>query len=306
MEISSGVTYEKNGGSRGKRIVVRYADDFLIICESEEDALKAKDDVNNWLSERGLKLSNEKTKIIHMTEGFDFLGWNIRHYNVSDRKTGYKLLIKPSKKAIKDIRSKLRQIWLDNKGKQVGAVIKELTPVIRGWANYHRKMVSSEVFKDLDRWMFNRAKRYAKQRHPNKNDSWRNKRYFGRFNLDRQDTWVFGDHYSGTHVPKFSWFKIERHTLTPGLYSPDDPLPEVQKWFKERRKKQAKEYNKSWQKIAKNQDYVCPVCGETLFNGEQLHKHHIVSKSKGGKDTYSNLQLVHLICHQQIHYGKPS
>jgi RNA-directed DNA polymerase len=80
------------------------------------------------------------------------------------------------------------------RSKEVGAVIKELTPITRGWANSHRKMVASEVFKNLDRWMFIRAKRYAKRRHPNKNDEWRNKRYFGRFNLDRQDKWVFGDH----------------------------------------------------------------------------------------------------------------
>jgi RNA-directed DNA polymerase len=102
------VIYEKNGGSRGKRIVVRYADDFVILCETQEDANNAKDEIIHWLLERGLNLSEEKTRIVHMTEGFDFLGWNFRHYKVSDRKSGYKLLIKPSAKSIKNIRDKLR------------------------------------------------------------------------------------------------------------------------------------------------------------------------------------------------------
>ena len=304
MEKALGVIYEKGGGSRGKRIVVRYADDFVILCETQEDAYKAKDEVTSWLSERGLNLSPEKTTIVHMTTGFDFLGWNFRHYRVSDRKSGYKLLIKPSAKSIKNIRDKLRQIWLSNRGKEVGAVITELTSVVRGWANYHRKMVSCEVFNELDKWMFDRVKRYAKQRHPNKSDKWRNERYFGRFNLDRADKWVFGEHQTGAHVPKFSWFHIERHTLVPGEYSLDNSDPDVQEWFRKNRAKLAKNHNKSWQKIAKRQNYVCQICGDSLFNGENIHKHHMIPKANGGKDTYSNYQFVHLMCHQQIHHEK--
>ena len=276
----------------------------MILCEKQEDAYKAKDEVTSWLSERGLNLSPEKTTIVHMTTGFDFLGWNFRHYRVSDRKSGYKLLIKPSAKSIKNIRDKLRQIWLSNRGKEVGAVITELTSVVRGWANYHRKMVSCEVFNELDKWMFDRVKRYAKQRHPNKSDKWRNERYFGRFNLDRADKWVFGEHQTGAHVPKFSWFHIERHTLVPGEYSLDNSDPDVQEWFRKNRAKLAKNHNKSWQKIAKRQNYVCQICGDSLFNGENIHKHHMIPKANGGKDTYSNYQFVHLMCHQQIHHEK--
>jgi len=304
MEKALGVIYEKSGGSRGKRIVVKYADDFVILCETQEDANNAKDEIIHWLLEKGLNLSEEKTRIVHMTEGFDFLGWNFRHYKVSDRKSGYKLLIKPSAKSIKNIRDKLRQIWLSNRGKEIGAVITELTSVVRGWANYHRKMVACEVFHELDKWMFDRAKKYAKQRHPNKSDKWRNQRYFGRFNFDREDNWIFGDHQTGAHVPKFSWFHIERHTLIPGDYSPDNPDPNIQEWFRKNRAKQAKDYNKSWLEISKRQNHVCPKCGDSLFNGENLHKHHTTPKAIGGKDTYSNYQLVHLMCHQQIHHEK--
>ncbi|WP_293165947.1 reverse transcriptase domain-containing protein [Okeania sp. SIO2C9] len=302
METAVGVKYDYRGDSRGKRIVVRYADDFLILCETKEDAKEAKKEISQWLSVRGLSLSEEKTKIVHVTEGFDFLGWNFRHYKVSTKKTGYKLLIKPSKESVRAIKLRLKEVWLKNRGREVGAVIKEINPIIRGWANYHRKMVASETFKNLDSWMYWREQRYAKHKHPNKNSTWRKNKYFGRFDLKRGDNWVFGKKETGAYINKFSWFKIERHRLIPGLHCPDDPNPEVQQWFREKGARQSRDKNESWQKIAKNQKYVCPVCNESLFNGELTHVHHKIPKSMGGRDTYSNLVHVHLMCHQQIHH----
>ncbi|MBE9217181.1 group II intron reverse transcriptase/maturase [Plectonema cf. radiosum LEGE 06105] len=306
MEDALGIKYDKRGQIIGNCIVVRYADDFVCLCETEDDAQLAVEQLKPWLSQRGLQLSEEKTQIVHITQGFDFLGHNIRHYRDKSSKTGYKLLTKPSQKAIKEIRHKIRQTWLKYKSNQVKELIAKLNPIIRGWANYHRKGVARKTFESLDQWMHTRARRYAKRKHPNKNETWRKQKYFGRFNLDRKDKWVFGDHDSGIHLLKFTWFDIERHVLIPGKSSPDDPNPEIQKWFKSKRKRKSKDYKKSWQKIARNQNYVCPTCRESLFNGEELHVHHIIPKSKGGKDTYKNLQLVHLMCHQQIHYGKPA
>ena len=101
MEEAMGIKYDSRGGSIGKRIVVRYADDFVILCESKGDAVKAKSEIDSWLKTRGLDLSVEKTNIVHITEGFDFLGFNVRHYKTNNTKTGYKLLIKPSKKFLK-------------------------------------------------------------------------------------------------------------------------------------------------------------------------------------------------------------
>ena len=305
MEDALGILYDKRGQIIGNRIVVRYADDFVCLCETKEDTQVVVEQLKLWLGERGLQLSEEKTRIVHITKGFDFLGFKIRHYKDSNSKTGYKLLTKPSKKAIEEIRQKLRPTWLKYKSNQVKELISELNPIIRGWANYHRKGVARKVFESLDQWMHKRARRYAKRKHPRKNDTWRKEKYFGRFNLERKDNWVFGDHSSGIHLLKFTWFDIKRHVLIPGLSSPDDPNPKIQKWFKEKRKRDSQDYQKSWQKIAKNQHFVCPVCKESLFNREELHVHHVIPKSEGGKDTYKNLQLVHLMCHQRIHYGPP-
>lgn len=271
----------------------------MVFCETKDDAEKSAEILNLWLGKRGLSLSQEKTRIVHLKEGFDFLGFNIRHYPVSNTATGWKLLIKPSRKSMQEIQDKLRQIWLKFNSQNVKAIIEKLNPIIRGWANYFRIGVSSEAFNKLDHWMFQREDRYAKRMHPKKPDDWRKKRYWGKLNLKREDKWVFGDKHSGNHLTKFSWSEIERHILIKGRSSPDDPS--LKEYWYERNKAKAKELIPSYQKIAKRQEFVCPMCNESLFNGEEIHKHHIVPRHQGGKDTYSNLQLVHLFCHQQIH-----
>lgn len=301
MESALGVKYKKRGEIFSNRVIVRYADDLVVFCESKEDTEKAKLVLNEWLDKKGLKLSEEKTKIVHLSEGFDFLGFNIRHYAVSDTKTGWKLLIKPSKKSVQNIRDKLRQEWLKTIGHSANAVIEKLNPIIRGQANYFRIGVSSETFTKLDKWMFHREYRYAQRTHPTKNWNWCQNKYWGRLNLERQDNWVFGDKQTGKYLLKFSWFKIDRHILVKGKSSPDDPS--LKDYWKKRELAKAKDHAPSIQKMAQKQSCVCPICGNSLFNGEEIHKHHKIPKIDGGKDTYSNLQLVHLLCHQQIHLG---
>lgn len=303
MEEAIGVKYDSRGQSIGTRAIVRYADDFAAFCESKEDAEAVIEILKTWLQQRGLELSGEKTKIVHLSEGFDFLGFNIRHYrNEKTSKTGWKLLIKPSKESVNKIRNKLRELWLSLRGSNVLAIIKCLNPIIRGWANYFRSGVSSETFHSLDRWMFHRAVRYVKHTHPNKPRYWRQNRYWGRLNLERYDRWVFGDKTTGMYLLKFGWFKIDRHILVKGKSSPDDP--NLKSYWQKREKAKAKALTPSKQKIAQNQGCVCPRCGESLFNGEELHIHHIEPKQRGGRSSYENLQLLHLYCHQQIHAEK--
>jgi len=149
MEEILGVRHNNRGDITGNRAVVRYADDFVVFCESEEDALRVKDEIlPPWLNERGLVLSEEKTRIVHLTEGFDFLGFNVRHYSCPQTtRTGFKLLIKPSKKAVVKRRQGLKEIWLKMKGQSVKTVLSHLNPVIKGWANYYRMAVASETFR---------------------------------------------------------------------------------------------------------------------------------------------------------------
>jgi RNA-directed DNA polymerase len=300
MEEAIGVKHTAQGHIKGARAVVRYADDFVCFCESKEDAEHVQQILMEWLAERGLTLSEEKTRIVHLTEGFDFLGFNIRHYPTPQTsRTGWKLLIKPSKESIQAIRKKLKDIWMKGKGTNVQGVLARLNPIIRGWANYFRTVVASEIFHQLDSWMFYRADRYAKWQHPKKPKYWRQRKYWGRLNLDRSDRWVFGDKATGGYLLKFGWFPIERHVLVKGTASPDDP--QLKGYWEQRQAAKVKDLTFSKQKLAKRQKGRCLECGESLFNDEELQVHHRLARSKGGKDSYSNLALVHLLCHQQIH-----
>lgn len=201
------------------------------------------------------------------------------------------------------VRVKLRDIWLSPARFRLPELLEKLNSVIRGWANYFRTGVSKEIFSGLDHWMFIRERRHTRRMHPKKGWKWRQKRYFGSLNLHRRDKWVFGDKNLGAHILKFSWFDIERHTLVKGSSSPDDP--ELRDYWRDREMKKVKNLrNKSRQTIAKNQNHRCPTCGESLYNGEELHLHHVKPKSEGGKDTYNNLRLLHLYCHQQTHGRK--
>jgi RNA-directed DNA polymerase len=300
MEKALGVKLDSQGHTKGPRAVVRYADDFVIFCESKEDAEQAKNTLKGWLDNRGLSLSEEKTQIVHLTEGFDFLGFNIRQYKAPlTSKSGFKLLTKPSKKSVIAIRKKVREIWRQGRGANVPALIRKLNPIIRGWANYFRTGVAKEIFEKLDKWMFHKELCYASRTHPLKPWYWRKERYWGRLNRARQDNWVFGDKQSGQYLLKFSGVDIRRHRMVIGTHSPDDPR--LKEYWKERNKTPVKDLPSKEQRIAKRQDSLCEKCGATLFNGELLHIHHVKPRKDGGGDGIHNLRLIHLFCHQQVH-----
>jgi len=270
------------------------------LCETREDAEQVQGILAAWLKERGLILSEEKTRIVHLTEGFDFLGFNIRHYPAPQTsRTGWKLLIKPSKESVQTVQKKVKDLWAKVQGTNIQAVLTKLNPVIRGWANYFRTAVAKEIFSNLDSWMFYKADRYTRRMHPKKPKDWRHHKYWGRLKLDRLDPWVFGDKHTGAYLLKFSWFPIERHTLVKGTSSPDDPR--LKDYWLKRQAAKAKDLTLSQQKLAKRQQGRCRQCGESLFNDEDLQVHHLLARSQGGKDSYCNLVLVHLFCHQQIH-----
>ena len=306
MEEALGVKYDYKGYSIGKRIVVRYADDFVILCETKQDAELAKKEIDTWLKQKGLELSPEKTNIYHITEGFDFLGFNIRQYKVKNTKTGYKLLIKPSKNFLKKTRRDIRDIFLSHIGKETKVLIGNINPVIRGKANYLNKVVSSKAFSELDRYLFIRQARFVNRTHPNKNRKWKKNKYWGRLNLQNNNNWTFGDKQSGAYMLKFSWTKIKRHTLIKGRNSPDDPT--LQEYWAKRNKKRQKskvlELSVKQEQVAYRQGYKCPICKQSLFNDERLHLHHIKPKCEGGKDTLDNLIWLHLFCHHKVHYQK--
>ena len=298
MEQALGIQYPPKGALRGTDALVKYADDLAVLCPTQEKAIEAQGMLSQGLSARGLRLSAEKTHIRHLRAGFNFLAFHIRPYPApKSSRSGYKLLIKPSPDAIQDVKRKLKGIWCKHVGSPTVALINEINPVIRGWSNYFRIGVSKAVFNDVDHFMYQRAQRYMKRRHPRKSGRWRTEKYWGQ-TRGRQDRWVFQDKKRHGTLRKFAWTKIMRHRLVPTTYSPDDPT--LQEYWQQRRAKpQVTAFRR--RQLVQRQQGICPGCHQHLENGEELHIHHVVPKESGGTDDLANLWLVHHPCHRQIH-----
>jgi RNA-directed DNA polymerase len=187
---------------------------------------------------------------------FDFLGFNVRRYAT-------KPLIKPSKAAQRRIRERLRTEFRSLRGSNAQAVIRKLNPIIRGWANYYRTQVSSEVFDALDQHLWRLTWKWARYSHQNKSKSWVFAQYYGKFNKSRQDRWVFGDRKSGAYLHKFSWTRIVRHHLVYRGASPDDPA--LADYWAKRRRRTPLPINKTTQELIEAQEGRCQICGGTLI-----------------------------------------
>jgi len=287
-----------------KYSLIRYADDFIVTATTKEDIEAIQPIIKQWLSERGLELNEEKTKVTNVNEGFNFLGFNIRSYKG-------KCLVKPQKEKVF---AKLREIkeWLRNNcSAKPEAVINHLKPILRGWANYYKHGVSKEVFVYFDHKMVLALWKWAKKRHPNKGRKWVKNKYFGRVGNDH---WVFKtttkDRTGKTKalsLLRIATIPITRHVKVSGNSSPDNPT--LTEYWEKRRTKYGKtrfEKGSKLYKVAENQQWHCPVCGEHLLNGEEWHTHHKVSVKDGGTDEIDNLIHLHKACHRHLHSGKCS
>lgn len=163
---------ENHYRAKTKVNLVRYADDFIITANSKEIAGELKILVSEFLKDRGLELSKEKTTITHINDGFDFLGWTFRKFKD-------KLIIKPSKGSIKRLIRKLSTIILkEGKAHRQEDLIRRLNSIIRGWTNYHKHVVASQSFSYVNNILYLLLQRWAKHRHPNKSGWWRLNKYW--------------------------------------------------------------------------------------------------------------------------------
>ncbi len=229
----------------------RYADDFIVTAKTEEIAKEVKELIKDFLKDRGLELSDEKTLITHIDNGFDFLGWNFRKYNG-------KLLVKPSKKSIDKVTEKINNIIEKGKAWKQETLIDVLNPIITGWANYHQSVVSSEIFHKLDSRIWNMLWHWAKRRHPAKSKQWiANKYWHSKGNRN----WVFSERTKQLNL--LSDTKITRHTklkLDMNPYLDKDYF--VSRKIKLGIKKLIATAGKTWDKAKK----VCQSETETMKN----------------------------------------
>jgi RNA-directed DNA polymerase len=167
---------------KNKVNLVRYADDFVVTAATEEIAIEAKAIISDFLKTRGLELSEEKTLITHIDDGFDMLGWTFRKFKS-------KLITKPSKKSIHALVASLSDTIL-RRGKawNQDILIEKLNQKIRGWANYHQTVCAKDAFAHIDYILFEFLWQWAKRRHPKKGKRWIKERYWHKMG-DRN--WVF-------------------------------------------------------------------------------------------------------------------
>jgi len=312
METAAGVRYRKRQGGRTETaydcpVLVRYADDLTVFCHSRQHAEQVKQRLAEWLKPRGLVLSEDKTRIVHVNQGCDFLGFNVRRYR-------NKLpLIKPSPEAVRRVRKRLRTEMLALRGGNAASVLKKLTPIVRGWSAFYRTQVSSEIFSDLDDYMWKLLYKWAKHAHPKKPRRWIIDHYFGRFNKSRNNRWVFGDLTTGAYLPKFAWTKIVRHTMVIGTASPDDPNL-IHYWINRRRKQPPPPLGALVLGLLKIQKCRCVLCGEMLLHADRqpqsaheweqwlrttrmaIRKQHITT----GNGEPDNQRLVHASCQRRM------
>jgi RNA-directed DNA polymerase len=262
MEQAAGVRYISTGSNAGTArpgapVLIRYADDALALCHSREQAEQVTARLAAWLTPRGLAFNEDKTRIVHLDDGVDFLGFNVRRYRG-------KLLITPSKAAVKRIRTRLSAEMRALRGHNAQAVLIRLNPIIRGWSAYYRHAVSARVFNELDEHVWKLTYKWAKFSHPHKSKHWIMSRYFGRFNAARRDRWVFGDRDTGAYLLKFAWTKITRHTLVKGWASPDDPG--LAGYWAVRRQGTSPPLDRARLWHLQRQRGRCPLCDEPLIH----------------------------------------
>ncbi len=242
----------------GSPVLVRYADDLVALCHSREQAEQVKARLAVWLTPRGLVFNEDKTRIVHLGEGFSFLGFDIRRY------VNGKLIIKPSKAAVKRFRNRLRTEMRALRGGNAAMVISRLNPILRGWAAYYRTVVSKHTFTGIDSHLWWLTFKWAVRTHRNKPKWWVKARYYGAFNPARSDRWVFGDRDSGAYLTKTAWTKIVRHQMVDGFASPDDPDRSA---YWAARKRRGKPPIDRWGLVQlARQNGRCPICrGLLLF-----------------------------------------
>nr|WP_232229450.1 group II intron reverse transcriptase/maturase [Crinalium epipsammum] len=290
--------------------LIRYADDFVILHEDITVVKRCSEIISEWLKGMGLELKPSKTRLAHTLlehegkdAGFNFLGFNVKQYPVGKYNTGhckgkplgFKTLIRPSKEKIKIHYDRIAEIIDQHKAAPQAALIAHLNPIIRGWANYYRAVVSKETYAELSTKVYQKLKSWAKRRHSNKSGKWVTEKYWQTIG---GDNWVFATRQEGENplrLLKHSATEIVRHVKVKGEASPYDG--NLVYWSTRMGKNP--EVPSTVATLLKKQKGKCAHCKLHFTEQSVMEIDHIIPKSKGGKNEYKNYQLLHRHCHDE-------
>ncbi|KAA6333792.1 Group II intron-encoded protein LtrA [termite gut metagenome] len=273
--------------------LIRYADDFVITSENREVLeTEVKPMVAEFLSERGLTLSEEKTKITNINDGFDFLGFNIRKFK-------NQILTKPSKPAQKRFLAKVRTTIKSNKACKQESLIRLLNPVITGWGNYYQHGATRDAFHWADHQIFNALWQWAKRRHSKEGKRWIADKYW---HVAKGNGWHFTSYFKkpkgkqdSLTLKKLSNIHFIQYTQIKGDANPFDP--EYDKYFDQRETQKMLVTLKGRDSLLylwKKQDRKCPLCGMPI---DRILPWNVTEKMVNGKIQRS---LVHDKCYKQF------
>jgi len=273
---------------------VRYADDCVVTSPDKGRLEAAIPVIRQWLAERGLELNEEKTRIVHIDDGFNFLGFHLRRYKGT-------LLIKPQKEKVLAKLAEIRAWLKAHAAAKQEEVIAHLNQTLHGWSLYYRHVVSSQVYTYVDHRLFRMLWTWARRRHPRKPAKWIKAKYFHVIGTRK---WVFAvktkDRRGQPITRSLAETRraIRRHVLVAGTNSPMDPALRSY-WHKRARWRAELRYdaNPAKRSLAARQNWRCPVCHVSLLNEEPLDLHHLQAVARGGTDELYNLDLRHEACH---------
>ena len=295
-------------------ILIRYADDFVVLHEKEDVVREAQAVIAEWLRTMGLELKRSKTRIGHTLRdvggrvGFDFLGFTVRQFpagatrtqcNGSGQPLGFVTLIKPSREAVQRHVDRLREIIASHSQTSQATLIGHLNPVIQGWSRYYSTQVSKATFHKLDHLLTQMLLRWAYRRHPRRPRSWVVRKYW---DIDKGCNWAFRCRQKDFWLCRHDRTLIVRHVKVQRARSPFDG-----DWlYWSARLGRHPGVAPGVARLLKKQQGKCPWCGLFFRHGDVWNVDHLVPKSQRGTDAEDNLQLLHRHCHLRKHGKLPS
>lgn len=302
--------FHKKGTEFKSPNIIRYADDFVILHEDKAVIEKCRETISEWVQGIGLELKPEKTRVTHTLDpqlsedgkaGFDFLGHHIQQHpagkNRAIKDTNFVLLITPTKKASKVHQETIKSIIIKHRSSPQAALIKELNPVIRGWANYYSNSDIKTVGESnrQDYLTYLKLRRWAKRRCKNKPKAGLKKYWHS---IDGKN-WVFSTRKGANPLRLHFHREVECSSVNYVKVKGDkSPYNGDLVYWSSRMGKHPEMPNREAH-LLKQQRRKCTHCGLTFREGDLMEVDHIKPISLGGKDEWKNLQLLHRHCHDK-------
>lgn len=320
--VENNVKMKYPGGSRLSRknirqsvSVIRYADDFVIMHKDYNVVLNCQRVAQEFLAKMGLELSNAKTRICHTLEklneqepGFNFLGFEIRQHKVGKDQGGklppgspnykkckdYKTIIRPSTEAVRRHYNDLKAGLKRRVNQSADTVIAFLNPRIRGWSNYYKYVVSSQVFRQIDDWLYQRYWRWCRRKHPNRGSKYLKRKYFVN---GSSGNWVL----ASKEKDELFYALSHRNTaITRHIKVREDKSPYDGDWsYWASRLGEYPQITPTVATLLKKQKGKCSLCGLYLRSEDTFEIDHVIPLVEGGKRGMENQQILHKECHKK-------